>query len=231
MTSLTEQAALARTLSALVTDDEVGDTLARLVHDCAEMLSAPSVALLVRDGGTQATLLAATTRSTVELEMLEALAVDGPCAEAISTREPVFGEGVEELTRRWEHAGPAITRAGYSAIEVYPMRWRGRALGGLHVFHSSHQGSRPLLAQTFTDLATIALLHAFDLSQQQILARVHEALSARGVIEQAKGVLMHTERIDAERAHARLEQIARSSGSTLSETARVVSRRPGRSTR
>ncbi len=46
-----------------------------------------------------------------------------------------------------------------------------------------------MLGQVFADLATLVVVHAVEVSTERALARVHEAVTARAVIEQAKGVL------------------------------------------
>lgn len=222
MTRRTGHQAFADVFAALVHEDQVGDILTQLVRDCAELLDADAVAILVRNGDRELTLLAATSHRAAELEMLQAQELRGPCVEVLETQTRTAATGHREMAARWGSVGRSIGAAGFEEVESYPMTWRGRTLGGLNVFRS-----RPLpsdhdlvLAQSFADIATIALIQTYDLSGEQIQARVYEALSARTLVEQAKGVLMHNERLNAEEAHSRLEQIARAQNLSLSRAAR-----------
>ena len=95
------------------------------------------------------------------------------------------------------------------------MRSHSRAIGGLNLFRTAVPADQdeaggtgetawPEGAQGFADLATLAVLHSTPLPQDQVGPRLHRAMAAREVVEQAKGVLAWIEDLDLEAAYAEL---------------------------
>jgi hypothetical protein len=107
---------------------------------------------------------------------------------------------------------------------AFPLRWRGTALGGLNVFRSAAPADprSAEIGQTFADLATLAVISSMPISTEQAAARLHEALSARELVEQAKGVIAYIENIDMGAAYDVLLRRAEMSGDTLTRTATAV---------
>jgi hypothetical protein len=220
--------AFADAVAGVVGRRQVGDILGRLVRDCAEVTAAAAVAILVVDQRQRLSLLSATSSAAAELEMLQAQESAGPCVDVIRTGAAVSVSGVEALVSRWEGVGTAVVRTGFEAVDAFPMRWHGHTIGGLNLFHTDEVAAASLdrsLAQAFADVATIVLVHSSDIPADQIAARVHEAIVARGTIEQAKGVLSYAEGLDMEQADRRLRELAENRGRSVSETAREVVRR------
>jgi AmiR/NasT family two-component response regulator len=59
-------------------------------------------------------------------------------------------------------------------------------------------------------------------STDQAAARLHEAISARELVEQAKGVIAYVDNVDMSAAYDSLIHRAETSGQTLTQTARAV---------
>jgi hypothetical protein len=222
--------AIAGAMSSLVGQHDVGDLLADLVADCARFYPAAAVAVLVGDRRGDLELLSATSHRAEELELLQVQHDRGPCVDAVTTHQLVVASGAE-MERRWGTVGAAIRDAGFEAVHAFPMRWRGRYLGGLNIF-LAHPGElspdAEALGHLFADMATLTVVHSSDIPADQIAARIHEAVSARASIEQAKGVLAYQRQVDAATAYELLAARARSTGSTLSETARLLVERAAR---
>ena len=72
------------------------------------------------------------------------------------------------------------------------------------------------------DLATLVVVHASDVPTDQIAARVHEAVTARSVVEQAKGVLAYQHDVGMAAAFDLLVRRAAAEGVPVSEHARTV---------
>src|SRR3954454_13527135 len=198
MTNMTTERAVAETVAAMLHQYDTGDVLDDLVHNCAELYPAAAVAVMVADGRHGLEMLTATSHRAEELELLQIQHERGPCLDAMSASDVVTATG-GEMEARWGSVGVAIRTAGYQSVHAYPMQWRGRALGGLNIFLSPDTEPRdgaPQLGQLFADLATLVVTHSADLTQDVIAARVHEAITARSVVEQAKGVLADRENID-----------------------------------
>ncbi len=224
MSAHTEAAALASALRSLVAEDlDVADVLARLVGDCADVTGAGAVALLAQDVENQLALLTATSHQASEIEMLQIQASAGPCVDCIRTRAVVTVSGVEELVRRWGQVGEGIRDAGFAAAEAYPMRWHGITFGGLNIFHADPAPAPRLeLGQAFADVATLVIVQTVAVSREQVRARLHEAITARELVEQAKGVLAYRRELDMGAAYAELLRRCRVSGATLTQVARDV---------
>jgi hypothetical protein len=130
------------------------------------------------------------------------------------------------MERRWPTFAAASAESGYASVHAIPMRLRDTTLGSLNLFRETEGALNrddALAAQALTDVATISILqqrsleHA-NLAQQQL----QRALDSRIVIEQAKGFLAQTHRIDMDQAFAKLRAHARSNQELLADVARAV---------
>ncbi|WP_051551449.1 ANTAR domain-containing protein [Nocardioides sp. URHA0020] len=216
--------AFADAAAALVAEPDVADVLHHLVTDCAHLLDADAVAILARDAGGELSLLSATSHRVAELEMLQAQRTQGPCIDVLATSAALSLSGADHLRSRWPEVGPAIVDAGYAHVEAFPMRWRGVAVGGLNVFRQAPRSvaTDPRAGQAFADVATIAVVHSVPVSVDEAAARVHAAIGARELVEQAKGVIAYTDDVDMSAAYDALIARAEASGQTLTQTARGV---------
>lgn len=216
--------ALTEAIGALVGDPDVTDILRRILDDCQAVLGADAVAILVRDATGELSLLSATSHRVADLEMLQIQRASGPCVEVLSTGEALSVSGTDQLAERWDDVGRAIADAGFESIEAFPLRWRGTVLGGLNVFRSATPRTPEGAAtgQAFADIATLAVVYSLPVSADDASARLHEALNARELVEQAKGVLAYVEGVDLATAYDRLVQRAEGDGHTLTHVAQGV---------
>src|ERR1700733_9405931 len=113
MTAKTAAQAFADATSALTREHDIADVLARLVRDCAQLLSAGSIGVLVSNPTGELELLSSTSHDPVELRLFQSQEEDGPCADAVRTAEIVEVSGAENIAARWLDVGPAIVEAGY----------------------------------------------------------------------------------------------------------------------
>lgn len=227
MTARTSAQALADVASALVEDHEITGLLARLVSDCAQLLPADAAALLVRtaDGGFE--LLSATSHRVDEIELYQAQRTDGPCVDATRTGEPTRAVGRVQIVERWPHVGQEIVDAGFGSVHVFPMHWRGHAIGGLNLFAVAEEelsAASGVLAQSFADFATLAIVQPVALADDDLTERITAALEGRVVIEQAKGVLAFQLGLDMAAAYDELLSRTAANGTTLAQVAENVVR-------
>lgn len=224
MNRRTATAALADALGGLVAEKiDVTDMLAGLVADCAAVTGADAVALLVQDVDEELALLTASSHRAAEIEMLQIQGSRGPCLDCIDSGASVHAAGLGELSERWGRVGQGIFEAGFAALEAYPMRWHGVTFGGLNVFHADPAAAaHPEVGQAFADVATLVILQSLAVSREQLLTRLHEAVGAREVVEQAKGVLAYTHDLDLGSAYDELVRLSRLDGRSLTEVARTV---------
>jgi hypothetical protein len=69
------------------------------------------------------------------------------------------------------------------------MRWHGQVLGGFNMFRTADDGQSDdteQVGQAFADVATLVVVRATEIPVDQVVARVHEAVTARSVVEQAR---------------------------------------------
>jgi hypothetical protein len=218
-------AVLAAASSAMLVEHHVADVLAHLMADCLAPLSASAAAILVVDDG-QLALLSASTHRAAELEMLQTQELQGPCVETIETGHLSTGVG-DEMVDRWDNVGQAILDAGFVSVHAFPMRWHGQVLGGFNLFRSAddeQSDDTEQIGQAFADVATLVVVRASEIPVDQVAARIHEAVAARSVVEQAKGVLAYLHHVDMQGAYELLEQRSTQDGDSLVETARRVVR-------
>jgi GAF domain-containing protein len=236
MTGRSPTRALAEMSATLVEEYDVVSALTHLCVACTDVFGASAAALLVRgDGGAVAELelLAASSHAAAELELHQQQVDQGPCLDAVAALRPVHADDADELARRWPRfAAVAAGPAGVRAAHAYPLRWRGRVLGGLNLFFTTDRSldaEEEVAAQAFSDVATIAIVHARARPRVEVIAReVQEALDGRTVVEQAKGVLAVQESIDPAEAFHRLLERADALGVSLAALATQVVERAQR---
>ena len=74
------------------------------------------------------------------------------------------------------------------------MRWHGQVLGAINFFFAEPMAESTellVVGQAFADMATLILLTPHEIVGSDIATRTSEALMARTVVEQAKGVLAY----------------------------------------
>ena len=212
----------ANAASGLTSGGDVTGMLAQLVDDSAEALSAQAVGLLILNGNNDLELLSCTSHRMAELEAFQIQQDDGPCIEVIRTARAISAAGKDRILARWPLTGPAILSAGYQSVQAYPLRWHGRTFGAINIFKAEprpEEEDDKLLGQAFADVAAVLIVQSDDLTSAQVTGRLGKALTARAVIEQAKGVLAYTRGLDLAAAYDLLRGIAAEDHATLSDTA------------
>lgn len=221
----TSAQAIGEMTSLLVQDHDVTDLLARLLRDCVQFLPVRAAGLLVKDPGVGAELLSATSHEATDLELYQVLHNTGPCIDAMATLTPIFAVGLDAVCALWPAVGSAAQDAGFQSVFAFPLQWRGESIGGLNLFSSEAEplDERALvLARSFADLAALALARPAVVSDEDLHARIQDALSGRVIIEQAKGVLAYFGDLSMATAFEALVSLAEQSGYSLTETARGV---------
>ena len=221
MTSTTAAQAFADAASRMVNRSDVAGDLVLLLIDCADLLSAEAVGLLIAVPDNGLELLSSSAHRARELEIYELQNGSGPCIDAIRLGEHVTAIS-PGLDTAWPPVGAQIVAHGFRSVHAFPLTWQGTAIGALNVFHADavvlDDGDR-LLASTFADLATAVLARPLDTGVIVLRQQIMAALDGRIVIEQAKGVLAYRENLEISDAFSRLLQLAATSGRPLSQVA------------
>ena len=219
--------ALAVAAAATVGDQDVIGVLTGLLRGSADALGAAAAGLVVKendDGGLE--FLAATSHRVEELELYQLQVDTGPCVECVRTDEHVVAT-LKSVRVRWPELEEPFRRAGFVGVHAAPLHWHGRAIGALNLFWTDDAdlGEQPTsLAQTFADMATMAIVSSGRVPVSQVLRRTRAALRERAIIEHAKGVLAYQEGLDMAGAFDRLLEMAGRNGADLGTTAADVVR-------
>jgi transcriptional regulator with GAF, ATPase, and Fis domain len=225
MTASTASQAFVDATTAMVNQQDVTDTLARLLADCAKFTAADAIGILVKSGNAHLELLSATSHRATELELYQLQHDAGPCIDAAREGSALSTSADADIIDRWGKVGEAIIAAGYHAVHAVPLRWHGRLIGAMNAFHSDPatlNDETRQLTQAFADIATVVIVQTTELTNSQLEQRIRAALAGRVTIEQAKGVLAHTLDLDMAAAYQYLVQQTASNGSTLTDTAAQV---------
>ena len=160
------------------------------------------------------------------LELIEFQNDEGPCRDCLLTGEQVLNQRLDGARTRWPRFVPEAREAGFKMVHALPLRLRSDVIGAMNIFSTEQvelSAEDVNLTQALADAATIGILqeraikHGADLAGQ-----LQGALNSRIVIEQAKGIVAESRKVDMEEAFAMLRAHARSSRSPLSEVARAI---------
>ena len=163
------------------------------------------------------------TAQTVENEQ-ERLA-QGPCAVAFSQRLPAAIRNIH-TEPDWAEFAQVLLGEGVCAALSVPVELDGGVIGTLDVYARDPRDWDPsevAALQAYAGLVASLLSAAVTAEVKGRLAdQLQAALEHRWLIEQAKGVVMGREQIDAQAAFERLRGAARSSTRRLADVARDV---------
>ncbi|MGW1341518.1 GAF and ANTAR domain-containing protein [Kribbella sp. NPDC002412] len=206
----------------LVDEFDVVDFLRTLAEVSVELLDVDAAGLMLADQNGVLRVMASSDDQVELLELFELQQNEGPCPECFRTGAPVVNTDLA----RWPEFAAAAAAGGYASAHAIPLRLRRQVIGALNLFRTSTEqlGAEDIaLAQALSDIATIGLLHERRHREQQLLAgQLHDALTSRVLIEQAKGMLAERAGLSPAAAFAAMRSYARETGQKLSVVAHGV---------
>ena len=198
-----------RHLSRLVLRDETLETtLQRIVEVAARAVDGVlGVSITLKKGPSPYTAVA-TAPEVQAIDEREYAVDEGPCISAMETGEVQLLDDTATETR-WPKFTQLCREEGLGSSLGVPLKVGGETYGAMnlyavvpHAFDAAAIESASLLAEQ----AGVALANTRTYSEASDKVRqLQEALDSRVIIEQAKGVLMATDRIDADAAFDRLK--------------------------
>ncbi|PZF58338.1 transcriptional regulator [Curtobacterium sp. MCSS17_008] len=213
----------------LVGDYDVVEMLQTLVDEVVETFGLDAAGITLANRERELEVVAATSTQTTLLELLQLESGEGPCVEAYASGSVRKAGSLEEMRRNWPGFAAAAEAAGFASVLSIPLRARDTVLGSMNLFRSSpgDLDERDLAAvRALTDVATITILQQRSADQAaRAQEQLQQALDSRVAIEQAKGFLANTHRVDPDEAFALLRRWARSHNVLLQDAARGVTER------
>jgi GAF domain/ANTAR domain len=210
-------------VDSLLDNFDVVDISTELTERCVDLLDVAAAGFLLAGPLEKLHLLAATSEKARDLELFQLQAEEGPCLECYASGRPVSVADLAAASPRWPHFVPAAVDAGFASVHAVPMRAAGIVLGALGLFGTKTgtlSGADLLVAQSLAHIACVAILQEHPPTPSAVLPRLRNALTARLIVEQAKGFLRERLNVSVEDAFALLRRYARSHDDHLSDVAR-----------
>lgn len=209
----------------LAGDRALAGTLERLAEVAVEEIPGADAASItvIRDGKPYTP--AFTDRSAIEVDETQYAEGDGPCLAAIRH------SGIEEyqvgVDPRWPSVRSAAEANGVLGIFSVALQGEGNsAIGGLNLYSRTVPVLDAATRDQTVRLAVvigIAVANAIRYDEAATLAaQLERALESRGVIEQAKGILMAAQRCSAEEAFDLLRRASQRENRKLREIAAQI---------
>jgi GAF domain-containing protein len=219
---------LARSIGALPTlelEHGLARTLQQVVDGAKQLFDADGAGLMLVDQEGALRWASATDQSAQTVEDGQERLAQGPCAVAFSQRAPAAIRDVN-TDPDWQEFTKVLLGEGIFAALSVPVELDGGVVGTLDIYAGQPRDWDPsevAALQAYAGLVASLLSAAVTAQVKGRLAdQLQAALAHRWLIEQAKGVLMGRERLDAQAAFERLRGAARSSTRRRADVARDV---------
>ena len=226
---MNREAALVQTFvdlaDTLVDDFDIVDLLTALSNRCVEVLDVSTVGIMLVDANGELRAMASSSEVMRIVELFELQSQEGPCLDSYRSGEPV-DELLAPATDRWPTFAPVALAAGFRAAAALPMRLRDQVIGALNLFQTEPRalsGDDTLVARALADIATIAILQHRKIAEADAINdQLHNALTSRIVIEQAKGAIAQAHGLSVDAAFTVLRGYARRTNRKLTEVAQEM---------
>lgn len=214
----------------LVDDYDIVELLHTVVELCASMLDATDSGILLPNAAGELEVAASSSERSHLIGLLQLGEGEGPCVDAYRTGSLVTVDNIAGTYARWPSFAIAAAESGYASMHAIPLRLRKDTIGSLNLFRDRTGGfseDDAATAQAFADIATIGILHERSLRESQIArSQLQHALDSRVIIEQAKGIVAHTQNVDMDIAFQMIRTRARNTGTRLSVLAAHIVANP-----
>jgi GAF domain-containing protein len=212
-------------LNSLNPERGLAPTLQQVTDGAKRLFEADAAGLMLVDGEGQLRWASASDQTAQTLEDEQERLAQGPCAVAFSQRLSAAIRNIH-TEPDWDKFAQVLLSEGICAALSVPVELDGGVIGTLDVYVGQPREWGPsevAALQAYGGLVASLLSAAVTAQVKGRLAdQLQAALEHRWLIEQAKGVLMGREDLDAQAAFERLREAARSSTRRLADVARDV---------
>ena len=212
-------------LGSLDPERGLAPTLQQIADSAKQLFAADGAGLMLVDAEGQLRWASASDQTTQSIEDGQERLAQGPCAVAFSQRLPAAICDIR-IEPDWAEFSQVLLSEGICAGLSVPVELDGGVIGTLDVYAARPRDWDPTevaALQAYAGLVASLLSAAVTAQVKGRLAdQLQAALEHRWLIEQAKGVVMGREHLDAQAAFERLRGAARSSTRRLADVARDV---------
>jgi GAF domain-containing protein len=209
----------------MVTDYTAESALDELMQAVPSILEVDGAGIMLEDDHGELRFVSASNDTIRLIEEFQVQTGEGPCVMAFETGRHVRTGDLAGETPFPAFAEVALA-SGLKAVHSFPMLLEDTRVGAMNLYRST-SGPLPAdgeeLGQVFADIATTYLFSARTedrLSKQ--IAGLRDAIEHNGVLDQAKGVLMHTYGLQDREAFSVLRRQARANRQRVIELAQSV---------
>jgi PAS domain S-box-containing protein len=205
--------------------DSLAEALHEIIAAAIPLLRADGVGLMLADRQGALRWVTATNQAEQAFEQAERDLGEGPCIDAYTGGRVIWTADLRS-DPRWPRLGPAARTNQIRGVLSAPVVLDDRPIGTCNALTSTARGWTEADAGAVSAFATVlgrligSITDARD--KAELTAQLQYALNSRVLVEQAKGVLMEREGVDAERALELLRRRARSSERKLVDVAREL---------
>jgi ANTAR domain/GAF domain len=197
-----------------------------ILETAVEVLGFDAATVTARHEKDLATV-AATDQRMIALDDAQYESGQGPCLAVLEGRDPIVLEDAADLDDRWEHFTRTAAQLGlHSSLSMHlPVDSEGLAASlNLYSKRRLELGDEHVRsAEPFAEQLAAAMLSVEASRATAQLARdMADAMRSRAVIEQAKGMIMADQQIDADAAFERLVELSERSNVKLRDVARKI---------
>jgi hypothetical protein len=200
-------------------------TLQQITDAAKQLFGADGAGLMLVDAEGQLRWASASDQTAQNVEDGQERLAQGPCAVAFSQRLPAAIRNIK-LEPDWQEFTQVLVSEGICAALSVPVELDGGVIGTLDIYAGQPRDWDPsevAALQAYAGLVASLLSAATTAQVKGRLAdQLQAALEHRWLIEQAKGVIMGREELDAQAAFERLRSAARSSTRPLADVAKDV---------
>jgi GAF domain-containing protein len=200
-------------------------TLQQVTDGAKQLFRADAAGLMLIDAEGQLRWASASDQTAQTVENEQERLAQGPCAVAFSQRLPAAIRNIH-TEPDWAEFTQVLVSEGVCAALSVPVELDGGIIGTLDIYAAEARDWDPsevAALQAYAGLMASLLSAATTAQVKGRLAdQLQAALEHRWLIEQAKGVIMGREQVDAQAAFERLRGAARSSTRRLADVARDV---------
>jgi GAF domain-containing protein len=218
------QTVLQELSSLILSEENIETTLQRVAKLAVRVIPNVEAGLTLLENGKPVSW-AATSDWVIEIDRIQYSKGVGPCLAAISDMEQKHAPNLPEDSQ-WDGFSEEASQHGLNSVLAIPLVVANQSLGSLNLYSTEVDGfdeESVHLATMFAQQAGVAVhnsqlyYNSVKLSQQ-----LEEALVSRAVIDQAKGILMEREGVNADEAFEMLRKASQELNLKVRDIARQI---------